>query len=59
MVTAELFHFEQVSRNVKEDGVTAYYHCNLCDTTTKQTRSQFAIPDRIRCVRCAMNERGI
>ena len=59
MVTAELFHFEQVSRNVKEDGVTAYYHCSLCDTTTKQTRSQFAIPDRIRCVRCAINERGI
>ena len=59
MVTAELFHFEQVSRNVKEDGVIAYYHCKLCDTTTKQTRSQFAIPNRIRCVRCAMNERNI
>ena len=55
---AELFHVDQVSRNPK-DGVIAYYHCDLCDTVTKQTRSQFAVPDRIRCVRCAMNERGI
>ena len=58
MVTAELFNTDPVSRNPK-DGVTAYYHCNLCDTTTKQQRSQYAIPDTIRCVRCAMNERGI
>ena len=57
-MTAELFNTDPVSRNGK-DGVTAYYHCDLCDTVTKQTRSQFAIPDRIRCVRCAMNERGI
>ena len=57
MVTAELFHTEPVSRNGK-DGVTAYYHCDLCDTTTKQTRSQFAIPDRIMCVSCAINERN-
>ena len=57
-MTAELFHVDPVSRNPK-DGVIAYYHCNLCDTTTKQQRSQYAIPDRIRCVRCAMNERGI
>ena len=57
-MTAELFHTDAVSRNGK-DGVIAYYHCDLCDTTTKQTRSQFSIPDRIRCVRCAMNERGI
>ena len=57
MVTAELFNTDPVSRNGK-DGVTAYYHCSLCDTTTKQTRSQFAIPNQIRCVRCAMNERN-
>ena len=54
---AELFHTDTVSRNPK-DGVIAYYHCDLCDTVTKQTRSQYAIPDRIRCVRCAMNERN-
>ena len=54
---AELFHTDPVSRDVKQ-GVIAYYHCDICDTTTKQTRSQFAIPDRIRCVRCAMNERN-
>ena len=57
MVTAELFNTDPVSRNGK-DGVTAYYHCSLCDTTTKQQRSPYAIPDRIRCVRCAMNERN-
>ena len=56
-MTAELFNTDPVSRNGK-DGVTAYYHCDLCDTTTKQQRSQFAIPNRIRCVRCAMNERN-
>ena len=57
MVTAELFNTDTVSRNAK-DGVIAYYHCDLCDTTTKQQRSQFAIPNQIRCVRCAMNERN-
>ena len=54
---AELFHTDTVSRNPK-DGVIAYYHCDLCDTVTKQTRSPYAIPDTIRCVRCAMNERN-
>ena len=58
MVTAELFNTDPVSRNGK-DGVIAYYHCDLCDTVTKQQRSQYAIPDTIRCVRCAMNERNI
>ena len=57
-MTAELFNTDTVFRNGK-DGVIAYYHCSLCDTVTKQTRSQFAIPNKIRCVRCAMNERGI
>ena len=55
---AELFNTDTVSRNPK-DGVIAYYHCDLCDTVTKQTRSQYAIPDRIRCVRCAIHERNI
>ena len=57
MVTAELFHTEPVSRNGK-DGVAAYYHCGLCDTTTKQARSQFAIPDRVRCRHCDTKERN-
>ena len=58
MVTADLYHVDPVSRDAKQ-GVIAYYHCNLCDTVTKQQRSPHAIPDQIRCVRCAMNERGI
>lgn len=57
-MTADLFHVDPVSRDVKQ-GVIAYYHCKLCDTTTKQQRSPYAIPDRIRCVRCAMNERNM
>ena len=56
-MSAELFHTDTVSRNPK-DGVIAYYHCGLCDTTSKQQRSMFAIPELIRCVRCAMNERN-
>ena len=55
---AELFHFDQVSRDLKEDGVWAYYYCDLCDTVTKQQRGLYAIPDRIRCRYCDNNERN-
>ena len=56
-MTADLYHVDPVSRDAKK-GVIAYYHCELCDTVTAQQRSPYAIPDRIRCVRCAMNERN-
>ena len=55
-MSAELFHTDTVSRNAK-DGVYAYYHCELCDTTSKQQRSPYAIPDRILCRYCDTNER--
>ena len=56
-MTADLYHVDPVSRNAK-DGVIAYYHCNLCDTVTKQQRGLYAIPDRIRCRYCDNNERN-
>jgi hypothetical protein len=55
---AELFFVDHCSRNAKE-GVFAYYYCDLCDTTTKQQRSPFAIPELILCRYCDTNERNM
>jgi hypothetical protein len=35
-MTADLYHVDPVSRDAKQ-GVIACYHCDLCDTVTKQT----------------------
>lgn len=51
---AELYHTAPVGLSV-----IAYYHCDLCDTITKQLRDPHAVPDRIRCRYCDNNERNM